>query len=197
MTTGGLRLVADGWRVTLVAPDQPGLLAVVTGVLAVNRLSVRAATGTTEGDMAVEVFDLDPGRSVPDWAAIEADIARTLEHPETLETRVRQRSENERQPRRPEAARLAAPRVLVDNEATPRGSILEVRAPDAVGLLYRVAQAIAACSCDISVVRAVTLGHEVVDTLYVTDSDTGEKLYDSARLRTVERAVLDALSSAP
>jgi [protein-PII] uridylyltransferase len=83
--------------------------------------------------------------------------------------------------------------VLIDNDATPRATIVEVRAPDAVGLLYRVARALAGCGCDIRFVRALTLGHEVVDTLYVADSRSGAKLEDPSRLLDVERAVLAAL----
>ncbi len=47
---------------------------------------------------------------------------------------------------------------------------MEVRSPDDVGVLYRVARTFTDLGLDIHQARAVTLGHEVVDTFYVRDA---------------------------
>jgi [protein-PII] uridylyltransferase len=190
---GRLRVQIEGSRVTVVAPDRPGLLGLVAGVLAVNGLGVRTATGLSEQGMAVDVFDVDlGGRDGPDPARLGADLALALEDPARLAARLAQRARSVRLPRRPGAARVAAPMVLLDNHATPRATIVEVRAPDGIGLLSRIASAIAVCGCDISLVRALTLGHEVVDTFYVTED--GAKLADPVVLETLERAILSAVT---
>jgi [protein-PII] uridylyltransferase len=101
-----------------------------------------------------------------------------------------------RPPHRPGAAHIAPPRVLIDQHATPRATVLEVRAPDGIGLLSRIAGAIARCGCDIQVVRADTLGHEVVDTFYVTDQSSGLKIGEADRLARLERSILESIVGA-
>jgi len=196
MAEGVLRVVPDGTRLTVVAPDRAGLLAIVSGVLAVSRLPVRAATGLSENGMAVEVFDLDrSGTTEPSWVRLEAELARALEDPSRLETKLEELARAKRLPKRAGAARIAPPRVLIDNEATPRATVIEVRMPDGVGVLARIARAIAACGCDISIVRAMTLGHEVVDTFYVTDGASSEKVTDPGRVERLQSAILEHVAS--
>jgi len=89
---------------------------------------------------------------------------------------------------------IAPPRVLVDNDVTPRATVIEVRMPDGAGVLARIARAIAACGCDITIARAMTLGHEVVDTFYVTDGATGRKVEDPERVEDLQRTILEHVS---
>jgi [protein-PII] uridylyltransferase len=189
MAARSVRLVGEDARVTVIAPDRPGLLAVVAGVLALQRLPVRAANGAAEDGMAVQVFDVEPS-APPRWADVEAALVAALADPASVEVRLASRSRAERVPRRPGAATPPASRVLVDNDATARATIVEVRSADSPGLLARVAGAIARADGDIGVVRVLTFGHEVVDTFYVTDRRTGARVTETERL---ERAVLAAL----
>ena len=196
MEMRAFRVLPEKGRVTIVAPDRAGLLAVVSGVLAINRLPVRAATGLSEDGMAVEIFDLDmSGSNDPNWSKVEADLARALDDPSSMEAKLAERARGWRLPKRAGAARIAPPRVLIDNDATPRATVVEVRMPDGVGVLARIARAIAACGCDISVVRAMTLGHEVVDTFYVTDGRSGGKVTDPLRVEDLQRTVLEHASA--
>ena len=72
-------------------------------------------------------------------------------------------------------------------------TVVEVRAPDAPGTLYRLAHAITLHSLDIRSAVVATLGHEVVDVFYVTQSGspTG-RLHEDAfdELRTMLRDAL-------
>ena len=74
-----------------------------------------------------------------------------------------------------------------------RSTLLEVRAPDKVGILHNIAKTIADVGLDIRHARVQTLGNEVVDTFYVRTS-AGEKLTDPAHRAEVERALLFAVS---
>ena len=190
MAMRAFRVLPEESRVTIVAPDRAGLLAVVTGVLAVNKLPVRAATGLSENGMAVEVFDIDTGGSAePNWAKIESELGRALDDPSAMEQKLADRARGWRLPKRAGAARIAPPRVLIDNDATPRATVVEVRMPDGVGVLARIARALAACGCDISIARAMTLGHEVVDTFYVTGSG-GAKVTDPEEVERLQRTIM-------
>lgn len=193
MRRGKLHVLVEGQKVSVAAPDRRGLLATVAGVLAANGLSVRAATGLSEQGMAIEVYDVDvTGRSALDWSAIKSDIARAFEDAAFLESKLRQREKSQHVRRTIQAAVPAPPRVLFDNESTPRATIVEVRAPDGVGTLSKIAGALTAEGCDIDVVRALTLGREVVDTFYVARA--GRKIDAVSDLARIEAAILGRLA---
>src|SRR5205807_10642884 len=90
------------------------------------------------------------------------------------------------------AHRRAAPRVLIDNDASARATLVEVRAPDGIAVLYRITRALAALDLDVRHAKVATLGAEVVDTFYVVDT-AGAKV-DMSRRQEMQRAVLTALS---
>lgn len=193
MSEGKLRVFVEGHKVSVAAPDRRGLLATVSGVLAASGLSVRSATGLSDGPMALEIYDVDvTGRTTLDWSAIKTDILRAFDDPAFLESRLRARARSQQAPRKLQAARPGPPEVVFDNEATPRATIIEVRAPDAVGLLSKIAGALSAEGCDIDVVRALTFGREVIDTFYVTRD--GRKIDSAIERHRIEDAILARLT---
>ncbi len=90
---------------------------------------------------------------------------------------------------RPTAARTADPRVFVDNDATDAATLVEVRAADGIGVLARITDAIAGLQVRVEQAYVSTLGHEVVDTFYVTAPD-GTKLTDPTVVAALEQALL-------
>jgi [protein-PII] uridylyltransferase len=61
--------------------------------------------------------------------------------------------------------------VLVHRAAASDATVVEVRSPDVVGVLYLIARTLTDLGLDIHQARAVTLGSAVVDTFYVRDHD--------------------------
>jgi [protein-PII] uridylyltransferase len=183
----------EGDTLTVIAPDRPGLFYRVAGAVALNGLDVRSAAAASSDDgMAVEVLDVEPafGRA-PDWERVRADIERALAGRLALDARLSERARTYA-PRRPVAARPAEARVLFDNDASAVATVVEVRAPDAVGVLYRITRALAEADLDVRRAKVSTLGHEVVDAFYVVDAG-GQKVTDPEHLAEVERAILAAL----
>jgi [protein-PII] uridylyltransferase len=88
--------------------------------------------------------------------------------------------------------RRAAPRVLVDNDASARSTVIEVRAPDGIAVLYRITKVLAELGLDVRHATVATLGAEVVDTFYVQDKGTTK--VGPGRRQEVQRAVLVELS---
>ena len=169
---GGLLVEPGAASVTVVVHDRPGLLAAIVGVLSLHGLSVRhaeAATGTD--DVAVDVFTVvrEFDRE-PDWDRFSAELSDTLAETFPLERRLAERAQRYRSP--VASARPPEPRVIVHPGASVQATVVEVRAADDLGLLYRIASTFTHLDLDIAQARAITLGQEAVDTFYVRDPTT-------------------------
>ena len=70
--------------------------------------------------------------------------------------------------------------------------MVEVRAPDEVGVLYRITRAIADLDLDIRSAKVQTFDLDVLDSFYVQDRD-GHKVTDADYLHELERSILAAL----
>ena len=148
------------WRVDVACRDQPGLLAVVTGVLADAGLDVLDAGATTWPDGgAVETFVVRAGR-VPDADALRAAVEAAL-------------------PTKPASDPVPDAVVVFDDEASPWYTLCQVDATDRPGLLHALAAAFAACGADVHSVRASTLSGRAVDRFELTDG-RGHKLNRAA-----------------
>ena len=178
-----------GSEVTVVAPDRPGLLWRAAGVLASHRLAVRSANATSVGGTAVTVFDVEPEfGDPPDATLVAADLRRMLLGRLDVEDRLDRRARAVR----PRAASVPAPKVSLIDDASETATVVEVRAHDAPGLLWRVGRALGDCGLDVRAARVETLGAEVVDVFYVTDGDGKPLAADDLR-RTIVQSVLAAL----
>ncbi|HEV2891306.1 MAG TPA: [protein-PII] uridylyltransferase [Frankiaceae bacterium] len=180
----GPSVTVDGATVTVVTRDGPGLFWRVAGVLALHGLDVRSASAASRDGVAVEEFVVEPafGRE-PDPRRLAADVERALAGRLAVAARLDERARAYATP----AVLPAPPRVVFDQEASATSTVVEVRARDAVGLLFRVTRALSDCDLDIRAARVSTLGHEVVDAFYVT------RITDPDHLAEVEKAVLAAL----
>jgi len=182
--------VVRGSEVTVVALDRPGLLWRAAGVLASHRLVVHSANGTAIGDMAVTVFDVSPEYGdPPDAQLVAADLRRMLEGRLDVEDRLERRA----RAARPVAANVPPPKVTLVDGASTASTVVEVRAHDEPGLLWRVGRALGDCGLNVISARVETLGAEAVDVFYVTDS-AGSPITDPAVRRTTVTAVLNSLS---
>jgi [protein-PII] uridylyltransferase len=190
----GAAVRVTGSRITVAAPDRPGLLWRAAGVLALHRLAVRTAhtvsSPATDTGTAVLDFTAVPEYGAPpDPAALEADLRRMLADRLDVADRLDRRARSVRI--RPGAA-VPPPRVMIVDDASDTATVVEVRAHDRPGLLWRIGQALGACDLHIRAAQVDTLGAEAVDVFYVVDGD-GAPITDPAALAAVRARVLDAL----
>jgi [protein-PII] uridylyltransferase len=181
-------------QVVVAAPDRRGLFSSVAGALALHGLDVRAANVSGEDGVAVEVFTVEVARgSWPDIAKLRDALVAVLSDQMALGERL---SERERvyPARRRSAAHVPGRAVRVDNEASENSTVLEVRAPDEVGLLHRITRALFEADLDVVSARVSTLGELVVDAFYVRDAQ-GAKVTDDARLEEITAATWVALGA--
>jgi [protein-PII] uridylyltransferase len=190
--TGLPSVSLDPPRVVVAAPDRSGLLSAVAGALALHGMDVRAANVTGQSGVAVEVFTVEVARGTwPDTARLREDLADVLSDPTALTTRLSERGRVYPAPRR-SAAHLPGADIRVDNEASESATVLEVRAPDEVGLLHRITRVLFEARLDVVSARVSTLGELVVDAFYVREA-RGEKVTDPDRLTQIIAAVWDSL----
>jgi [protein-PII] uridylyltransferase len=128
-----------------------------------------------------------------EWGRVIDSVERSLRNELALEARLVERAREYGTPRAKTAIPPAPPSVRFDDTASSNSTLLEVRAPDKVGLLHNIAKTIADMGLDIRHARVQTLGNEVVDTFYVRTS-MGKKLTDAVHRAEVEKALLFAVS---
>ncbi len=130
----------------MAAPDRPGLLASVAGVLTLCGVTIRSANAMSDAstDMALLQFQVTPTfDELPDWDRVRADIAAALDGRLALPARLEERERHYARYRRASAAAAPQARVTIDNSASATSTVVEVRAPDRGPVLYQVAGALA------------------------------------------------------
>lgn len=162
-----------GVELLIAVPDQPGVLPAVAGVLAMHRLTVRTAELS-----AVDLPDGVEGSvlllnwrvaaeygSLPQATRLRADLVRALDG--TLDIAGRLAERDAAYPRR-RGVVPPPPRVSVHPAASRLATVIEVRAQDAPGLLFRIGRALEDASVRMRSAHVSTLGANAVDAFYVT-----------------------------
>ncbi len=171
----------DGDRVAVAADDRRGLLAAVAGCLALHRLDVLGADASTVDGRALVEFLVQPRYgSPPDPIALSSDLRRAVAGDVSVTQRLRARAGRQR-------ASGAPPRIVWHREAATDAVVLELRAADSPGLLYRVASALDDAGAQVRAARISTLGADVVDAFYLVGAWAGD-----AERERIEAVVLAA-----
>lgn len=183
--------------VTVIAADHPGLFyRIAGGIHLAGGNIIDARIHTTREGWALDNFLVQdphggPFREPARIDRLERSIADALANRIDLAPRLAQRA--------PAHGRAAAfdvrPRVVFDNKASGRFTVIEVNARDRPALLNRLARALFECGVIVHSAHVTAYGERAADTFYVTDG-TGSKLIAPDRLTRIEAALLDAASDA-
>jgi [protein-PII] uridylyltransferase len=204
VTVGLLRShLGDADELCVVADDRAGLLADITAAIAGARLEVLSAEihscdlslaeGGARRRLAVDIFwvrhavegSAGVERAVP---RIERDLEALLAGTTTARELVDRQSRRGRASGQPKVAT----KVLVDNRASSKHSVVEVVTGDRPALLFELASALHRRGVSISLAKIATEGTRVVDVFYVSEAD-GRKL-DAARAGALQAAILDHIT---
>ena len=176
----------------VVAPDRPGLFARVAGVLALHGLDVLTADAAAVDAMAIEQIKVTSRfGSMWGWERVERDVLAALENRLAIESRLAERISTYGSA----GARPGLPPATIryDDAASKAATVVELSAPDRIGLLYRVLRAFNEMDVDVQLAKIQTLGDVVVDSFYVTHLD-GSLVTDPVVRAELERALLHAVS---
>ncbi len=207
---GALRVVArrkDGAatrEVTICCADAPGRLALITGVMLAHRIEVLAAQVYTveRPGSAATVLDIftvrlpavDPEESDEEtWQGFTADLAQALAGELDVRELVAQHTRPSSLP--PRFVPRVEPEVAIDNAISERLTVIDVQAPDRLGVLHAITRALSEQGLVIHLSKVATEAGRVVDIFYVSDGPNGGKLTAATRLEEVKRAVLAAIDA--
>ncbi|MEU1052616.1 [protein-PII] uridylyltransferase [Streptomyces sp. NPDC005876] len=185
-----------GVELLIAVPDQPGVLPAVAGVLAVHRLTVRTAElrsvplpDAVEGSVLLLDWRVAAEfGSLPQAARLRADLVRALDGSLDIAARLAER--DAAYPRR-RGVVAPPPRVTVAPAASRSATVIEVRAQDAPGLLFRIGRALEQAGVRVRSAHVSTLGANAVDAFYVT-GQAGSPL-PGEEAATVARALEETL----
>ncbi|WP_063631563.1 ACT domain-containing protein, partial [Streptomyces himastatinicus] len=193
-----------GVELLIAVPDQPGVLSAAAGVLALHRLTVRAAdlravelpSELDGADKPEDVLLLSwrvaaEYGSLPQAARLRNDLLRALDGSLDIVARLAEREAAYRKYPRRRGVHAPPPRVTIAPGSSQLATVIEVRAQDIPGLLHRIGRALEAAGLTVRSAHVSTLGANAVDAFYVTDP-TGAPLAPM-RAAEVAREVEQAL----
>ena len=185
-------------EIIVAAPDTPGALARMAGALAAGGINIHTAEIVTSSrGQLLDIFrvtqshtGLLPQHEPPTLLRQPARIARLREQlvavltsQQDVEALLEARRAQQKLGPRPQPA--AGTEVSVNQEESPQMTIIEVRAPDRLGLLYDIASTLWRCGVSTRLSKIDSLGARVVDIFYV-ERRQGGKLHEEEVLRVVE-----------
>ena len=189
----GRHVQAIGDVLSVVTDDRPGVFSRVAGVLALHGLDVLSASAhsSDDGRALAEFRVADPVRHEIPWARVIADVELGLDGRLAIPARLAERARTYARSKRVVAPR-AAIKVTFDDDASADATVVDVQAPDGIGVLYRITRVFGDLDIDIRSARVQTLGHHVVDAFYLRDSQ-GRTLSDPDLRAEIERALVHSL----
>jgi [protein-PII] uridylyltransferase len=174
--------------------DVPGLFSLIAGTLAAQGINILSAQIHTRADgIVIDTFQVnDPfGEAVTEearWRRTLEALRRVLRGEASVEELLARRRAVHPGPE----GVAGPPKISLDNELSDSHTVLEVKCPDRVGLLYVITRTLSAQGLDIASARIATEIDQAYDTFYLTDRQ-GRRLEDDPAMGRVRESLEDAL----
>ena len=185
--------------VTFCTWERERLLAKVAGSFSVVPLNILSADVYPRGDNVVlSIFRVCDTKAHPvthrrDFELVEQTLRRALEDEGFDFVPLIEKAKRQS---RPVAPAIEFPtRIAIDNKTHPTYTLIEIQAPDRIGLLYDVLSCLDRENILIPLSRINTQAGAVIDTLYVVDGSTHAKITDSNRIRTIQQQLKSTILS--
>jgi len=179
-------------KVMVCTWDRPGLLARIAATFGALRINILQSDVYTRCDnVALDIFQ------VSDIENSQAIDAKRLEHlvfllegslnepPRFVSMWARQFHKLYQVPKGNVVLEL-------DNDSSPQSTVLRVEAPDRLGLMYDILEALNECSVNVAQAVVHTDGATARDVFYITDLE-GAKITNKLALGTIRKIVLESL----
>ncbi|WP_131858204.1 [protein-PII] uridylyltransferase [Bosea sp. BK604] len=179
-------------ELTILAPDHPRLLAIVTGACAAAGGNIAdAQIFTTTDGLVLDTISISRAFERDDDELRRAErIAAAIERALKGEIKIADLVAQRRAPPPRGQTFQVAPEVIIDNVLSARHTVLEVSGLDRPGLLYDLTTAIGKLNLNIASAHIATFGEKAVDVFYVTDL-TNAKITGTARQLSIRKALME------
>ena len=187
----------DATEVIIYTHDHPGVFARIAGAMSLSGAAiVDARIATMANGMALDTFWIQSADGGPFTDA--SGLSRLKERIEgALSGSLQPVSEMKKARSRALASRThvftVPPRVLIDNNASAKFTVIEVNGRDRLGLLSDVTMALTKSGLQIASAHISTYGERVVDVFYVKDV-FGLKVEHGGKLEQVRSLLLEAIA---
>jgi len=173
------------WRLTLAAPDRPGLFASAAGVLAAFGMNIlKAEAFGNRAGIALDTFVFsDPSRTLELNPGEVSALRSTMEQAAQGLVDIARLLTRRPLPVRPSRGSRISPSVSIYNDESETATLVEVVAEDRPGLLYQLASTLSDEGYNIDVVLIDTEAHKALDVFYVTAGGSKVASGDHERLR--------------
>ena len=181
--------------VSVIASDHPGLFyRIAGGIHLAGANIIDARIHTSQSGYAVDNFLVQdplgqPFREPAQLERLKTAIADALANRVALVPKLAQRP----LARQRASAFDVAPRVIFDNKASNRFTVIEVNARDRPALLNRLAYALFEANLVVHSAQISAYGERAADTFYVTGL-MGDKIEAEPRLKEIRQRLLEAAS---
>jgi [protein-PII] uridylyltransferase len=183
-------------EVTVVARDAPFALSRFCAVLSANDANIFDANVFTRSDGVIfdrfRVSDASRRQRLDERTCekIGKDLLSVMER--QMDVDLLFQEHHKKWKRRPKMPLNPTTRIDVVFETIPQSTIIDVYAPDSVGFLYRITEAISSAGLDIRFAKIATRVDGIVDAFYVVER-TGGPIFGAARRDQVREQLLKAV----
>ena len=185
--------------VTFCTWERERLLAKIAGSFSVVPLNILSADIFPRGDnVLLGIFRVCDTKGRPvinprDFELVEQTLRRALEDEKFDFLPLIERAKRE-------ILRVAPPiefptRISIDSKTHPLYALIEIQAPDRLGLLYDVLTCLDRENLSVPLSRINTQAGAAIDTLYVVDRSTHANITDPHRIARIQERLQDAILS--
>ncbi|HSR67129.1 MAG TPA: HD domain-containing protein [Acidobacteriota bacterium] len=187
----------ERWRLCVLTPDRKRLFAHIAGTLTYFDMNILRGYGfSNDRGLVLDLFQFTDTRDRFEKNAQEREafkhLLRAVIKDDASISKLLQ--EKAKSPLLRDVARPFEPTAYFGESDSDEYSILEVIAPDSLGLLHRIGRVLAAADCDIELILISTEGSRAVDVFYL--SHQGRALSPDQR-RQISNSVLEAIETSP
>jgi [protein-PII] uridylyltransferase len=182
--------------------ERERLLAKIAGSFSVVPINILSADVFPRGDNVVlsvfRVCDTKAGAVTDprDFELVEQTLRSALEDDSFDFRPLIEKAKRQSRPHRAPAIEFPT-RISMDNETHPAYTLIEIQAPDRLGLLYDILACLDREGVSIALSRINTQGGAAIDTLYVVDRSTNAKITDPNRIKTIHEHLTTAILGEP
>ena len=178
--------------------DRKGLLARIAGSLSVAQLNILSADVFTRTDnLVLDIFrvcntSFEAVTDQAETALVEKRLHQSLEEENFDFSALLEKSRKKRGAQLSQEIDFPT-HIVIDNDAHPVYTLVDIQTPDRLGLLHRLLRAFAETNVQIALSRIATEKGAAIDSFYVTDS-TGKKIKSESKMKALQKVLLKATS---